>query len=75
MADVFYLIIFMAVGCFMASRVYLLLSQGELNVKGVRYSRRGTPTQYWVMFIMAVLGTVFAFAIAALGIAAIANGR
>jgi hypothetical protein len=75
MADVFYLVIFMAVGCFMASRVCLLLSRGELNVKGVRYSRRETPAQYWVILFMAVLGAGFALAMAAIGIAAIINGR
>ena len=55
----------------MASRVYLLLVLGELNVKGIRYSRRATPTQYWLTTVLAVFGTVFAFAMAAADIAAI----
>ena len=59
MANVLYLALFAACACFMASRVYLLIFKGELNVKGVLYTRKGTPFGYWFTMFCATLGTVF----------------
>ena len=44
-------------GGFVASRVYLLISKGELNGKGADYSRRDTPIRYWIVLATAIIGT------------------
>ncbi|MFA5964673.1 MAG: hypothetical protein WC804_11705 [Sphingomonas sp.] len=48
------LIVCAASGAFMCARVYLLLFRGELNVKGILYSRDATPVQYWLVLAMVI---------------------
>ena len=50
----------------MATRVYLLVARGELNVKGFVYSRSSTPILYWIMTVIAVLGTALTLGIASI---------
>jgi len=68
MPDAFYLILFAAVGCFLASRIYILIFTGELNVKGVVYSRRRTPISYGFTMIFALAGAVFSFTMCIMGL-------
>jgi hypothetical protein len=50
----------------MASRVYLLIAKGRLNVKGIIYSREGTPILYWVELALAIVGATMILGIAGL---------
>ncbi|MEO7688833.1 MAG: hypothetical protein ABIS51_06065 [Sphingomonas sp.] len=74
-SGIFFLIIFAAVGCFMATRVYLLVTAGELNVKGRVYSRSETPGAYGVSLACAILGTIFCFVMVLAGAVAMAHGQ
>lgn len=74
MANLLYLILFAACTCFMASRVYLLISRGELNVKGAVYTRRGTRPGYWLTLFFASLGTAVCALITTALIFGIATG-
>lgn len=60
------LILAAAVGAFMVTRVYLLIFRGELNVKGIVYSRASTPIQYWITTIMAIAGMTLTLGVALL---------
>ncbi len=51
-------------GGFLASRVYLLISKGELNVKGAVYSRRDTPLRYGLVLATAIIGAALMLFIA-----------
>ena len=50
----------------MASRVYLLIVKGELNVKGTVYSRGQTPVGYWFTLVCAILGMALTLIMVAL---------
>lgn len=75
MSNILFTALFVVVGCFMASRVYAALTRGELNVKGSVYSKDGTPIAFTATTIFAILGTLFAFIMAAIGILAIIESR
>lgn len=51
-------------GGFLITRIYLLVSTGELDVKGVIFSRRTTPIYYWIVLANVVVCTPIVFAIA-----------
>ena len=51
---------------FMCTRIYLLIVQRELNVKGAVYSLALTPFRYWSTLFFAVSGTVMALCFALL---------
>jgi hypothetical protein len=73
-SNILFTAIFAAMGCFMASRAYLLLVKGELNVKGAMCSREGTPIAFTVMTTCAILGTAIGLIMTATGIVAIIEG-
>jgi hypothetical protein len=60
--------VFAVVAVFLATRLYLLIVKGELQVRGVLYSRRRTPIWYWIIMFNASFGmmmaAVMAFAMA-----------
>lgn len=58
----------------MATRLYLLVTKGELNVKGVTYSKGKTPIAYGATAIFASVGMLFSFLVAAIGIMTIFQG-
>jgi hypothetical protein len=51
-----FLVIAWAAVAFLANRLYVILRYGELNVKGVVYSKAQTPVMYWAEIAMLVLG-------------------
>lgn len=59
-----FVVLNLVVGGFLITRIYLLISKGELDVKGVIYSRHTTPIYYWIVLANAVVGVVMTFAIA-----------
>ncbi len=75
MSNALYLVITSVVACFMVSRVYLLIAKGQLNVKGVVYSRQRTPISYWITLIFAIVGTALTLVLAVAGIFWIIQGR
>jgi hypothetical protein len=72
--DGLYLLFFAAFTAFMATRVYLLLANGELKVKNVVYSRTRTPVGYRVVLLGAIVGTGFGLVMVAAGVFTIARG-
>lgn len=46
--DLLFLAIFIAFSIFMLNRLYVGLRNGRLNVRGVLYSRKVTPIQFWL---------------------------
>ncbi len=58
------LVVALVAGGFLITRIYLLVSKGELDVKGVVYSRRTTPIYYWILLTNIVVCTPVVFAIA-----------
>lgn len=68
MSDILFTALFAAVGCFMASKVYVALTRDELNVKGAVYSRDDTPVAFTSTVIFAILGAAFSFLMTAIGI-------
>lgn len=58
------LVVALVAGGFLITRIYLLVSKGELAVKGVIYSRRTTPIYYWILLANVVVCTPIVFAIA-----------
>jgi hypothetical protein len=74
MVNAFYLTLFAACACFMASRVYLLVFKGELNVKGFVYTRAGTPFRYWSTLAFALISTAFCLLMMVAAIFWIVNG-
>jgi hypothetical protein len=69
------LIVCLVGGGFLVSRVYLLISRGRLDVKGVIYSRRETPVFYWITLTMAGFGALMTLLLAVVTIIALAFGR
>ncbi|PBN42115.1 hypothetical protein [Sphingobium sp. D43FB] len=74
MSDILFTVFFAIVGCLMATRLYLLVTKGELNVKGVIYSKGETPVAYGATTIFASIGMLFSFLMAAIGIVTIFQG-
>lgn len=60
----FLLVVALVAGGFLITRIYLLVSKGELDVKGVIYSRRTSPIYYWILLTTVVACTPIIFAIA-----------
>lgn len=58
------LVVALVAGGFLITRIYLLISKGELDVKGVIYSRCTTPIYYWIVLANSVVGTAIILAIA-----------
>ena len=59
-------IVSLASGIFMCTRVYLLIVQRELNVKGAVYSLASTPFRYSSTLFFAATGTIMALCVALL---------
>jgi hypothetical protein len=49
-------IVFVALTGFMANRLYVGLSNSQLKVKGITYSRDRMPIAYWISVTMAGFG-------------------
>ena len=64
LANLLILTVFLVVGWFMATRIYLLINRKELNVRGAVYSKASTPVRYAITLACAVLGTLFCFGMA-----------
>lgn len=64
--EILLLIVSLVVSGFLVTRAYLLVSKGELDVKGAIYSRRATPIHYWIVLASAVVGIVMTLLIAGL---------
>ncbi len=47
------------VATFMLNRLYVGLSQKQLTVKGILYSRLHTPVQYWTTMVVAAFDFCF----------------
>lgn len=58
------LVVASVAGGFLITRIYLLVTKGELDVRGVIYSRRTTPIWYWILLTNLVVCTPVVFAIA-----------
>lgn len=69
------LVVASVTGGFLITRIYLLVSKGELDVKGVIYSRRTTPTYYWILLTTIVVCTPLVFAIAGFCVFVLAGFR
>ncbi len=69
-----FLMVMFGAGGFVASRAYLLIAKGSLNVKGVTYSRAGTPILYWVELLLAVIGATMILGVAILIVVGLAYG-
>ena len=57
-------IVSVAVGLFLGTRLFLLVTRGELNVKGAVYSKASTPILYWITFACAFVGMTMMIGIA-----------
>ena len=67
-------LLFFVVFCgFMANRLYIGLSRGELNVKGQVYSRTSTPILYWLTMSFASIGLLFGMLLVAAGVFSLAS--
>ena len=56
-------VLFIGLAVFMANRLYVGLSHGEINVRGWNYSRQTAPFQFWSTMLFASLGLLFSLAI------------
>jgi hypothetical protein len=63
-----FLIAFAAFSTFMANRLYVGFSRGQLNVKGQVYSRTNTPVFYWLVMSFAGLGLLFGLGMVGAGV-------
>ena len=64
MGTVILFVVAAATACFLASRIYLLFTKGELNVKGVTYSKERTPIMYWITVINVTVGMLLCLFVA-----------
>jgi len=66
--DLLFLIGFTAFATFMANRLYVGFSRGQLNVKGQVYSRTNSPVTYWLVMGFASLGLLCGLGMVASGL-------
>lgn len=52
---------------FMVNRLYVGVSERQINVKGVTYSRSSTPVMYWIVVVLAIFGLCWGLLIACAG--------
>ena len=71
---VLFLAVFLSCGLFVASRTYFLLVKGRLNVKGILYSREGTPVQYWILVATSTVGALLILGLASMLAAVMIGG-
>jgi len=72
---ILFLLLMLGSGGFVASRAYLLIARGTLNVKGVTYSRARTPVSYWVELALAITGATLILCTALIWVVGMALGE
>jgi hypothetical protein len=73
LVSLLFLVGFAAFSIFMANRLYVGFSRGQLNVRGRAYTRFATPIAYWLVMLFAGLGLLFGLLMVAAGLSSLAS--